>query len=223
MRKHSLFTNLIIFGILLVFISGFQLKQINPSEENLLAILQKQAKQIITLQATIQEQEKKISYLQAQIENLKIEQRDGKIINETIQYFTDIGYNNYYCKNPKFLSRVWEYCKKWKHLAGGIKENIQLEKFMMAICLNESCFTPNLVYDKNKDLTKDFGITQINEINSHLAKLLPYELKNRDWKTDPEANIAMRYLWIADRIKHKWAWMYLRKNSWTYYARIKNL
>jgi cell division protein FtsB len=224
-----------IAGILILL--GFTEKKTIYSVQTIAEMLKKQTEQIVGMKLEIQQQKNTIADLTAQIENLKLDQRDYKVISATLQYYVNyINPKNPYCHNPSHLKKVWDLCKKWSYIAKdyfeakGIKypyKNWDWSKYMMAICVNETNFYPLPQLEKNADGSYDWGVTQVNDVNVKvLNKKLPKELQGKDLRYDLEANICARFLWIIDRIERQWRWLYWDKKStrfWAYYNKIKDI
>ena len=170
----------------------------------------------------MQEQDIKLAVVQKSNEEYKKREQSNKLLLALNQYYIDSCYTDFcqYLK-PEIILSVIEYCYKWQWLAGKINDtNINLPLFMIGVCVNESNFNAKCRNpDPNFDGTYDHGVTQINDVCLPLAKQLPAELKGRNVKTDMEANIACRYIWIAQRIKEKREWALMDvKRGWKAYG-----
>ena len=124
---------------------------------------------------------------------------------------------------------VLGFCNKYYPIVdkNRIHEGIDLFLIMPAICFAESDFNPNIKPHKNENGSWDYGIISFNTQCLELLKLLPPELKKRDWKTDVETQICLKYLWINKRISQNRAWLdyggkhYFGNRGWDFYAELK--
>ena len=166
-----------------------------------------------------------IKHLKFQLAKVEDQYGDLKVVTATLEYYRRAGtLQKWNWLNKEYLLRVWGYCEKWAYLAGEDNSNIDMPKFMMGVCHNESNFSHFPFMHHNADGSDDFGITQINSKCLALAKLLPAILYSRDVKTDVEANIALRYLWIKDRKRMGMTWALMKPaTGWALYAELKKV
>jgi hypothetical protein len=172
-------------------------------------------------------QEAKVS--QAVIEAQQLEIYKYKLKDTILLKYKRWGLiQQYPWMTPPHIKNCIDYCFKYYPVVNGerIVDKVDLPLMMIAICYHETNFNPDWVYDKNKNKTKDFGITQINsECLPGVCCLLPAEFKKRDLKFDPEVNIYGRYVWIKQRRAYGWSWLgeKFSKRGWEFYGMLQSV
>jgi predicted aspartyl protease len=202
----------IIFAILCGFkIIDYQVKQYREAKGMNDLLEQKYNITLTDLSVVAKKlQEGDIKYEEAQkiIEQQKADDYDHRIVSANSQHWIEeVFRKDKEYKTEEWRLYIWKLCKKYAYLSERPAPSGQdyLAKWMYAVCSSETCFVPDAVYRRNKDGYPDYGITSIHQpvslqdhanFNKMLGKVFLHEpdLMNKDWKTSPSLNIAVRFV-----------------------------